>query len=116
MAYRRRGARACRQPLIAPRPLALSALDALTVREHLPIFEANGFGLREDGEGGEWCLTAVPFSKDTTFGEQDVQELVRRGSRRVPCHQLRHARESVTHLVTTITAGRAAVALPKLSD
>lgn len=48
----------------------------MTVREHLGVFEANGFGLTEDAEQGQWSLTAVPFSKETTFGIKDVLELV----------------------------------------
>ena len=34
----------------------------------------NGFDFR-DGDGGGLLLTAVPFSKDVTFGPTDVQEL-----------------------------------------
>jgi hypothetical protein len=41
----------------------------------MEVFEANGFGFKEDEEGG-LLMTAVPFSKDAVFGEQDVHELL----------------------------------------
>jgi DNA mismatch repair protein PMS2 len=66
----------CRQPLIAPLDLSLSAIDDLTLREHLPLFEQNGFGFVEDAASGHMRLNAVPFSKGTTFGAADVHELV----------------------------------------
>jgi DNA mismatch repair protein PMS2 len=39
------------------------------------IFHTNGFDFKEDDQG-HFLLTAVPFSKDTVFGIQDVQELL----------------------------------------
>lgn len=47
---------------------------ASLLRDKMEIFEANGFGFKED-EDGQLLLTAVPFSKDTVFGLQDVQVL-----------------------------------------
>ncbi len=40
----------------------------------MSIFHANGFDFKEDE--GQVLLTAVPFSKDTIFGVEDVQELL----------------------------------------
>ena len=44
-------------------------------REHKDVLQANGFDVREGQRGGA-LLTAVPFSKDTTFDASDLQELV----------------------------------------
>lgn len=44
-------------------------------REKKDIFQANGFDFKEDSEG-RLLLTAVPYSKDTVFGMQDIQELL----------------------------------------
>ena len=60
---------------MAPKDLSLSAIDELTLRENLPLFEANGFDFAE-GPSGHLRLSAVPFSKNTTFGVHDVLELV----------------------------------------
>lgn len=40
----------------------------------MSIFHANGFDFKEDE--GQVLLTAVPFSKDTILGVEDVQELL----------------------------------------
>jgi hypothetical protein len=66
------------QRLLIPRPIALSAAEELTVTEHLPVFEANGFHLAFDGgapAGSRLRLLAHPFSKGRTFGDEDIQEL-----------------------------------------
>ena len=75
-----------RQPLIAPAPLDLTAAEEQTVRRHMPTFLANGFGFCdvEERANGGWknargvvsALQTVPFSKGTTFGVKDVQELI----------------------------------------
>ena len=74
-----------RQPLIAPSRLDLTAAEEQTVRRHMNTFLANGFGFCEvaAGGGGGGCygpsafaLSAVPFSKSTTFGAADVHELI----------------------------------------
>ena len=75
-----------RQPLMAPAPLDLTAAEEQTVRRHMPTFLANGFGFCdvEERANGGWknacgcclALRTVPFSKGTTFGVKDVQELI----------------------------------------
>jgi DNA mismatch repair protein PMS2 len=86
-----------RQPLIAPARLDLTAAEEQTVRRHMDVFLANGFGFCEDAERGAvgaplgdddadadaecgvgccLALRSVPFSKGTTFGVADVQELI----------------------------------------
>ena len=69
-----------KQPLISPQPLELSAAEEQTVLQHVETFRANGFEFGESahfsGSGSRLCLTAVPFSKNTTFGAADVQELL----------------------------------------
>lgn len=48
------------------------------VCEHLEVFRANGFALDVDEDapaGRRLRLRAVPFSKGTRFGEEDVHEL-----------------------------------------
>lgn len=42
-------------------------------RDHLEIIRRNGFDI--DTSEGQLRLTAVPFSKNITFGARDVQEL-----------------------------------------
>lgn len=68
-----------RQPLISPQPLELSAAEEQTVLQHIATFKANGFEIGESGREGDPArlrLTAVPFSKGTTFDAADVHELV----------------------------------------
>ena len=86
-----------RQPLIAPARLGLTAAEEQTVRRHMDVFLANGFGFCEDAESGAvgppgsdalgddaagcpagccLALRSVPFSKGTTFGVADVHELI----------------------------------------
>ncbi len=71
-----------KQPLIAPQPLELSAAEQQTVLQHADTFRANGFefgeaaGAEGQAQGPRLCLTAVPFSKNTTFGAADVAELL----------------------------------------
>jgi DNA mismatch repair protein PMS2 len=86
-----------RQPLIKPARLDLTAAEEQTVRTHMDVFLANGFGFCEEpvgdaDEGAAFArgafslqkirsgcclaLRSVPFSKGTTFGAADVQELV----------------------------------------
>lgn len=66
-----------RQPLIAPLDLGLPSVDDLTIRENLDAFTQNGFGFVEHLESGKLKLNSVPFSKGTTFGVDDIQEMVR---------------------------------------
>jgi DNA mismatch repair protein PMS2 len=81
-----------KQPLIKPARLDLTAAEEQTVRTHMDVFLANGFGFCEEPVGdadegaafargacGSGCclaLRSVPFSKGTTFGAADVQELI----------------------------------------
>ena len=87
-----------KQPLIVPAKLDLTAAEEQTVRQHMDVFLANGFGFCEDAEKGlvgrdgevmdndtnsyecvDGCclaLKSVPFSKGVTFGVSDVQELI----------------------------------------
>ena len=83
-----------KQPLIKPARLDLSAAEEQTVRTHMDVFLANGFGFCEEPVGGRadgptaptrraacgsgccLALRSVPFSKGTTFGAADVQELI----------------------------------------
>jgi DNA mismatch repair protein PMS2 len=68
-----------KQPLIAPQPLQLTAAEEQTVLQHADTFRANGFDFEEVPDAGAMPrlrLTAVPFSKNTTFGVADVQELL----------------------------------------
>lgn len=61
-----------------PRTLELPVAEELVIMEHLEIFQANGFGfvVNPDAQAGRRVrMTAVPFSKNTRFGEQDVHEL-----------------------------------------
>jgi len=85
-----------KQPLIKPARLDLTAAEEQTVRTHMDVFLANGFGFCEEPEVGDegendegaayargacrsgccLALRSVPFSKGTTFGAADVQELI----------------------------------------
>ena len=68
-----------RQPLISPQPLELNAAEEQTVLQHMETFKANGFEIDElgrSGDPGRLRLTAVPFSKGTTFDASDVHEMV----------------------------------------
>jgi DNA mismatch repair ATPase MutL len=59
------------QPLICPLPLEVTAGIELTIIEHLPLFERNGFKLRVSPDAlptQQLHLLAVPFSKNHQFG------------------------------------------------
>jgi len=67
------------QRLIRPLPLHLTAVDELTVIEHLHIFKDNGFEVQvvQDARPTERLrLLTLPFSKHTVFGVADVHELI----------------------------------------
>lgn len=64
-----------KQPLLRPQPLDLSPGEALTVRDNLDVFAQNGFDIQEL-DNGQLALAALPFSKNVTFGKDDVLELV----------------------------------------
>ena len=62
-----------RQPLLQPLSLELTSAEKFIIREHLHIFEANGFKISCDSE--DILLCAVPFSKSVEFNQNDVREL-----------------------------------------
>lgn len=64
-----------KQPLLRPQTLDVSAGEGVTVRENLAVFVKNGFDIQEQANG-QLALAAVPFSKNITFGRDDVLELV----------------------------------------
>ena len=45
------------------------------IREQMEVFKMNGFDFQEAADG-RLLLVSVPFSKNTTFGVDDVQELL----------------------------------------
>ena len=66
------------QPLIRPLRVELSASEEMVVMEYLKLFEQNGFRFKIDETKPATQrvqLTAVPFSKRTQFGVEDVHEL-----------------------------------------
>ena len=64
----------------------------MIAKEHLDVFARNGFELSEDSSSGHLRLAALPFSKNTTFGPDDVAELVGALQRGEPEASLRPAR------------------------
>jgi DNA mismatch repair ATPase MutL len=66
------------QRLLLPRRLDLTAGEEAAVCAHLAAFNANGFHFDvrpEEAPGRRVRLTAVPFTKGITFGDEDVREL-----------------------------------------
>ena len=59
-----------------PVNLGLASVDDMTIRENMDVFEKNGFGFVEDLDSGMLKLASVPFSKGTTFGPDDIHEMV----------------------------------------
>ncbi|GAB4829905.1 hypothetical protein Ancab_019551 [Ancistrocladus abbreviatus] len=67
------------QPLFRPLRLELSPEEEVIASMHMDIFRKNGFSLEEDLQGPpgyHFKLKAVPFSKNITFGVEDVKELI----------------------------------------
>ncbi|KAG2651966.1 DNA mismatch repair protein PMS1-like [Panicum virgatum] len=67
------------QPLLQPLRLDLSPEEKVVVSMNLSTIRKNGFVLEEDlhaSPGNHYLLKAVPFSKNITFGVQDVKELI----------------------------------------
>uniref|UniRef100_A0A803NQQ4 DNA mismatch repair protein PMS1 n=1 Tax=Cannabis sativa TaxID=3483 RepID=A0A803NQQ4_CANSA len=67
------------QPLLRPLRLELSPEEEVVVSMHMDIFRKNGFALEEDLDappGHHFRLKAVPFSKNITFGVEDVKDLI----------------------------------------
>ncbi|KAG8060422.1 hypothetical protein GUJ93_ZPchr0002g24547 [Zizania palustris] len=67
------------QPLLQPLRLELSPEEEVVVSMHMSTIRRNGFVLSEDLHASPcncYLLKAVPFSKNITFGAQDVKELI----------------------------------------
>ncbi|KAG9156968.1 hypothetical protein Leryth_009018 [Lithospermum erythrorhizon] len=67
------------QPLLCSLRLELSPEEEIVVSMHMDIIRRNGFSLEEDQHappGQRFKLKAVPFSKNTTFGVEDLKELI----------------------------------------
>jgi DNA mismatch repair ATPase MutL len=66
------------QQLLAPRSIDLTAAEEHCIIHNMEIFNANGFHFQQKPDaapGRRLQLTAIPFSKNTTFGDEDVREL-----------------------------------------
>lgn len=67
------------QPLLQPIRLELSPEEEVVVSMHMGIIRKNGFALKEDmvaPPGQRFLLKAVPFSKNITFGIEDLKDLI----------------------------------------
>ncbi|KAG2693459.1 hypothetical protein I3760_08G098200 [Carya illinoinensis] len=67
------------QPLLRPLRLELSPEEEVVASMHMHIIRKNGFSLDEDPyapPGRHFILKAVPFSKNVTFGVEDVKDLI----------------------------------------
>lgn len=67
-----------KQPLLHPMPLDFSPADEVVVSENLEVFRQNGFEIKENYHAPgtqRWQLESVPFSKNVTFGPEDVYEI-----------------------------------------
>ncbi|OAA69064.1 DNA mismatch repair protein MutL family protein [Cordyceps fumosorosea ARSEF 2679] len=78
------------QRLVRPKTLDLTALEEEVVMENLAAVEANGFQILVDASGdspvGARCaLTALPLSRETAFGLEDLEELIALLSDHAPC-------------------------------
>ncbi|RZF47591.1 hypothetical protein LSTR_LSTR012213 [Laodelphax striatellus] len=67
------------QKLVIPQKLELTAINEGILIDNLEIFNANGFEFKIDDEANPTeriFLTAIPMSKNWTFGKEDVDELL----------------------------------------
>ncbi|XP_020878258.1 DNA mismatch repair protein PMS1 isoform X1 [Arabidopsis lyrata subsp. lyrata] len=67
------------QPLLQPLNLELSPEEEVTVLMHMDIIRENGFLLEENPSapaGKHFRLRAVPYSKNITFGVEDLKDLI----------------------------------------
>ncbi|XP_044491653.1 DNA mismatch repair protein PMS1 isoform X4 [Mangifera indica] len=67
------------QPLLRPLRLELTPEEEIVASMHMDIIRKNGFALEEDPlalTGQRFKLKAVPFSKNITFGVEDVKDLI----------------------------------------
>ena len=66
------------QKLIRPMSFEATASEEITIIDHLDLFKKNGFHLTVDhnaSPGIKLKIVALPFSKKTQFGVDDVHEL-----------------------------------------
>eukprot|EP00981_Chlorochromonas_danica_P001198 scaffold262_cov164-Ochromonas_danica.AAC.22 len=66
------------QPMLVPLAIEASVAQEEVVLSHLDLFTQQGFNLRCDDDappGRRLKLLSVPFSKEQTFGVEDVLEL-----------------------------------------
>ncbi|KAF3330253.1 DNA mismatch repair protein PMS1 isoform X1 [Carex littledalei] len=67
------------QPLLQPIKMELSPEDEVVASMHMDLIRKNGFVLAQDANaapGHQFLLKAVPFSKNITFGAEDLKELI----------------------------------------
>ncbi|GAV87176.1 LOW QUALITY PROTEIN: DNA_mis_repair domain-containing protein/MutL_C domain-containing protein/HATPase_c_3 domain-containing protein, partial [Cephalotus follicularis] len=67
------------QPLLRPLTVELSPEEEVVASMHMDVIRKNGFALEEDphaSPGHLFKLRAVPFSKNITFGVEDVKDLI----------------------------------------
>ncbi|XP_031280569.1 DNA mismatch repair protein PMS1 [Pistacia vera] len=67
------------QPLLQPLRLELTPEEEIVASMHMDTIRKNGFALEEDPQaltGQRFKLKAVPFSKNITFGVEDVKDLI----------------------------------------
>ena len=57
-----------RQPLLRALPMGLSVSEELTLRDSMEIFQKNGFDFVDDPDTQKLYLSALPVSKNQTFG------------------------------------------------
>ncbi|XP_071444505.1 mismatch repair endonuclease PMS2 [Hetaerina americana] len=70
------------QPLVVPQPLDLTVAAKSVLTENIEVFERNGFRFsfppesKEEVSDCKAYLTSIPFSRNWTFGKEDVDELI----------------------------------------
>uniref|UniRef100_A0A2P2L3A1 DNA mismatch repair protein PMS1 n=3 Tax=Rhizophora mucronata TaxID=61149 RepID=A0A2P2L3A1_RHIMU len=67
------------QPLLRPLRLELSPEEEVVASMNMDIIRKNGFALEEDPHappGHRFKLKSVPFSKNITFGIEDIKDLI----------------------------------------
>ncbi|XP_078175861.1 DNA mismatch repair protein isoform X4 [Carex rostrata] len=67
------------QPLLQPIKMELSPEEEVVASMHMDLIRKNGFVLAQDANaapGHQFLLRAVPFSKNITFGAEDLKELI----------------------------------------
>lgn len=67
------------QKLVVPQPLELTAMNESILLDNLDVFERNGFKFEIDKDADAMKrvkLSAIPLSKNTEFGKEDIDELL----------------------------------------